>query len=198
MRNLAIGPVRVGRAVPFEDAKALLLTAPILDAAKTLSDKGISDVFWSGGDGGPTVIARVSIFLLAEWADEATREFADFGSVIEQAQTERWAYDACEYLARLDLKRGEPLNLSLLKWRIVKPKAPSARVSKKPHLFWRDALLATLIKDAWAMGYPVEKRTGAVPMSALEIVSAVVAEKLGQHISVTLLKEIWRKNKGLT
>ncbi|EDM70963.1 hypothetical protein RAZWK3B_16240 [Roseobacter sp. AzwK-3b] len=177
----------------------LISRSPLVEAVEMMGPEEIGKMFDQKGTGGATLLGKVPLEIVIEYAAEEARETTDFSSLFSRAVSDPYIYDALDGLVKDDAKRPGPPNKSLLDWMACRPdKRPSAKTGKRAQLKWRDALLVWLLNDARTLGFPVEggrflKKSKVV--TAREVVREVVNRFLGMEVSERQLLRIWENNK---
>ena len=185
----------------FEDAVRLVKQNPIL--APIRSDPEIfRRMFLAGGNGGSLSIWNVNLGKLIELFSEKTRVTADFAEEIERASTDYYLFVGLKQCAAGDLKRpGEP-NEHLRKWaadlladRIPTPNIP--RKGKRPHLVWRDIVVATIFADAYVFNFAEFQNHKSKPGRERKATCEIVIAALDGIFSLSpaSVEGIWKQNR---
>jgi hypothetical protein len=122
--------------------------------------------------------------------------------LVEAAQTDPFAFDACHALWRLDQQREGMPNWQLRQWGASYPQRPSAKGKPNPRHRRRDIALMWLIADAATLGFDPYKNlvTRSGEPSACDVVVAALRHCgfSGHHLpTVAVLEHAWGKYKHL-
>jgi hypothetical protein len=139
---------------------------------------------------------------LHELAHPTKRVAADLSRLIKEAETNRWAFEALNFLAVTDFRRPGMPNNHLRQWACerlsgLEKKFPRQK-GASPRTQLRDAALTVLIGDATRLGFPGERNKASRDMGALSACDVVSAALKTANIpcpSVPALEKIWERNK---
>ncbi|MEP1353370.1 MAG: hypothetical protein ABJX32_11355 [Tateyamaria sp.] len=158
-------------------------------------------MFVPGGTGGILAIANIERSRLVELSNEETRATADFAALKNRARTDSIVFAGLRELALEDLRRSGLPNETLRKFAADlldgSISKPTTTKGKKPHLEWRDTLIANLFADAFVFGFPEYRNTKAKPGHEKRSTCDVVIKALEDiaSLSPSLVEKVWTDNR---